>query len=403
MGGAHRYSNLADFVLLKIPPDATPQTEWRWCHKCTGLVFRGNGVAGPCPAGGDHDDTGSGNYVLKSGNADASSQDNWRWCRKCQSLTYAGNRDLGSCAGGGQHDHTGSGNYVVVTHPDFTGQVQWRFCSKCQGLVFIGSGDYGPCPGGGVHAPGAGDYALQLVRSHEPVNTLLGTPGDSRKINLTWSLPVPPLEQGTDSMRAVEIWETGLILGDRLVTTVASPPDFRTVVDLWGDLFVGETHSFYAIVQNNVGRSGRSAIARSATGVGSPPPPPPSPRPRVQLQFVLSGDWQTFITPAPGQVYVAAAPASVDLASAPHYPLMFSAAVGGWTGSVPASAGPAGSWHFKGHIRGVDARGADTGDLWSPEYGVDWSAASPAAYFTFDDTGHSGDLEWSPTATIRSS
>ena len=40
------------------------QAHWRWCSKCQGLAFAGNGLPGICPAGGHHDHNGSGDYTL---------------------------------------------------------------------------------------------------------------------------------------------------------------------------------------------------------------------------------------------------------------------------------------------------------------------------------------------------
>ncbi|MDX3190457.1 hypothetical protein PV458_18780 [Streptomyces sp. MN03-5084-2B] len=42
------------------------QTDWRFCHRCNGLFFAGNGIAAThCPSGGAHDGSQSGNYVLR--------------------------------------------------------------------------------------------------------------------------------------------------------------------------------------------------------------------------------------------------------------------------------------------------------------------------------------------------
>ncbi|MCA1692808.1 MAG: hypothetical protein LC733_11645, partial [Actinobacteria bacterium] len=40
-------------------PPSVPQDGWKWCEKCQGLAFSGNG-AGRCPADGTHDHTRSG-------------------------------------------------------------------------------------------------------------------------------------------------------------------------------------------------------------------------------------------------------------------------------------------------------------------------------------------------------
>jgi hypothetical protein len=43
--------------------DLGGQAGWKWCAKCQGLFFGGNGTS-VCPAGGAHDGGGSANYLL---------------------------------------------------------------------------------------------------------------------------------------------------------------------------------------------------------------------------------------------------------------------------------------------------------------------------------------------------
>jgi hypothetical protein len=143
------------------------QDNWRWCNKCEGLAFAGNATQGPCPAGGRHDHSGSANYSLLK---DVSvpipyGQDNWRWCRKCEGLAFSGNGEPGACPASGTHDHRESGDYQLLQnlpHPILpTYQENWRWCHKCQGLYFAGGSGQGSCPFDGTHEQsGSGNYAL---------------------------------------------------------------------------------------------------------------------------------------------------------------------------------------------------------------------------------------------------
>jgi hypothetical protein len=40
------------------------EPNWKWCGKCQGLFFSGNGTEGKCPAGEGHDGSDSLNYHL---------------------------------------------------------------------------------------------------------------------------------------------------------------------------------------------------------------------------------------------------------------------------------------------------------------------------------------------------
>ena len=147
------------------------QTNWRWCNKCMGLAFAGNGPPRKCPMGGNHDHTGSGNYALRFANTGHPGQTNWRWCNKCMGLAFAGNGPPRKCPMGGNHDHTGSGNYELVQYAanDVKGtQIQdnWRWCNKCMGLAFAGNGPPRKCPMGGNHDhTGSGNYGIELIPS----------------------------------------------------------------------------------------------------------------------------------------------------------------------------------------------------------------------------------------------
>ena len=96
-----------------VVPAATSGTQanWRYCRKCKGLFFAGNG-RGVCPAGGQHN-VGTANYTLVyDRDPRTDHQANWRYCRKCGGLFFRPN-GLGVCPKGGGHDPSTSGNYSV--------------------------------------------------------------------------------------------------------------------------------------------------------------------------------------------------------------------------------------------------------------------------------------------------
>jgi hypothetical protein len=142
---------------------ASDQSKWRWCSRCQGLWYSGNGTGGRCPSDANtgHTLAGSGNYVLDYG-VDVG-QDDWRWCSKCQGLGYAGNGTEGKCPAGGGHAFAGSGNYSLRYNSN-VGQNNWRWCSKCQGLWYAGNGTGGRCPSGTGHtSAGSGNYSLRYA------------------------------------------------------------------------------------------------------------------------------------------------------------------------------------------------------------------------------------------------
>ena len=153
-------------VGLDAPPNGRPlvwQTEWKWCHRCTGMAFAG-GAPGPCPAGGTHDHSLSGNYGFPHNAPAIPGQRNWRWCHKCTGMTFAGGGP-GLCPAGGTHDTSASGEYTVLRN----GQRNWRWCSKCQSLAFGGAAPPGPCPAGGTHEHSlSGDYWLPMTLPSAP-------------------------------------------------------------------------------------------------------------------------------------------------------------------------------------------------------------------------------------------
>jgi hypothetical protein len=135
------------------------QGDWRWCGKCTGLVYFGSAV---CPASGVHDHSQSGNYSLRFDKG--LGQSNWRRCENCQTLSFTGNGEVGPCPYGGTHDTSRSVNYTLTLDQDgATGQDNWRLCNKCRGLVWPGESLLGRCQAGGEHeSNGSSNYTLSL-------------------------------------------------------------------------------------------------------------------------------------------------------------------------------------------------------------------------------------------------
>lgn len=160
--GGNRWTVHVDIHQLEAgeTPPPRPQEDWRYCRKCQGLAFLGQGL-GRCPADGEHDFSESGRYTLVR---DGAGQGDWRWCRKCQGLFFHGNNSFGRCPAGGRHATDAlalSGNYSLVQ--EGSGQNGWRYCNKCEGLYFAGNGSHGRCPGGDAHAEeGTGDYVLTV-------------------------------------------------------------------------------------------------------------------------------------------------------------------------------------------------------------------------------------------------
>ena len=154
-------AGLTDTVTVSI---FNAQNNWRWCSKCQGLFFAGNGTMGFCPVGGEHVPISGGNsYNMTHNSPAAPGQPDWRWCNKCQVMFFGGGVSTSRCPAPvkGKHDLTGSGDYTIEQNIPSGGQNNWRWCNKCQGLHFAGSPTEGACPAGGMHIhAGSGDYHL---------------------------------------------------------------------------------------------------------------------------------------------------------------------------------------------------------------------------------------------------
>jgi hypothetical protein len=150
------------------------QPGWRWCRKCQGLWFAGNGAGGACPAGGFHVVNGSYGYQLSYGSAGPVSsgrdQPGWRWCCRCRGLWFAEKGAGGACPAGGFHVVNGSyqyqlsyGNSAMVSSG--SDQPGWRWCYRCRGLWLAANGAGGACPAGGSHVVnGSYNYFLSSPR-----------------------------------------------------------------------------------------------------------------------------------------------------------------------------------------------------------------------------------------------
>jgi hypothetical protein len=92
----------AGAALLAKAEAAAGQGDWKWCKRCQGLFYAGNGLGKTlCPAWNphkpgssrSHDPKGSGDYTLNfrraRGANRAAGQTGWRWCSQCQGLFFA--------------------------------------------------------------------------------------------------------------------------------------------------------------------------------------------------------------------------------------------------------------------------------------------------------------------------
>lgn len=136
----------------KVPPTLCGEPNWRWCNRCDGLFFNGDGNdKGRCPAGGGHTAGGVRNYVLpiNAGNGEG----DWKWCKLCQGLFWAGPGTSNKCPRGGSHDKFDKNVYFMPRNTG-AGEGNWRWCTRCQGMFWAGKAVKGKCPAGGQHTQG---------------------------------------------------------------------------------------------------------------------------------------------------------------------------------------------------------------------------------------------------------
>jgi len=153
------------------PVAAAVQNGWFFCPKCQGLFFAANG-SGECPAGAGHTKPGGKGYLLFADYTPPSNysafQFGWRYCRKCLGLHYVGDGNpAGPCPVGGKQAASSSGDYMLYVGrtavPDYQGG--WHFCSKCRGLWFAGNRGKGECPAGRGHKKAAGSKGYSLYET----------------------------------------------------------------------------------------------------------------------------------------------------------------------------------------------------------------------------------------------
>ena len=123
-GGAHAGNSSSSYDYLvnynvgpRLPDEARPpfelfQSGWRFCQRCLSMAYGANGP-GWCPGSGRHDHSISYDYWIYAPgeNVDVPfMQPGWRWCGKCLGFAYAGNGP-GPCSYDGYHDHRDSFAY----------------------------------------------------------------------------------------------------------------------------------------------------------------------------------------------------------------------------------------------------------------------------------------------------
>lgn len=143
------------------------QDGWRWCNKCKGFFYGPAVGSSRCPTGNTHNGSNSLPYFLFYTNDPPRDymQPDWRWCRKCQGLAFNGNGP-GWCPGAGRHDHTGSFNYHLIhdVSPLPNEQANWRWCNKCEGLFYGPQSGTSWCSESGQHYGRASyDYVINRL------------------------------------------------------------------------------------------------------------------------------------------------------------------------------------------------------------------------------------------------
>ena len=165
-GGPHNLGDLGlmnNYTLTVDDPTAKGQPGWRRCTHCQGLAYSKDGnPSGSCYYGGTHDyndwksDPPVSNYTLVLDDSTTAGESGWRFCKKCSGLVFSPDlTSLGACPGvwaGEQHDVT-SGNYTLANSTTAPGEKNWRICNSCSGLVFAGdiAAGEGKCPKKGDH------------------------------------------------------------------------------------------------------------------------------------------------------------------------------------------------------------------------------------------------------------
>ncbi|SOD92180.1 hypothetical protein [Spirosoma fluviale] len=156
-GGSHKAVGFSYVLTHSVGEDSQNQANWHRCRKCAALFWNGNPQQrGLCPGGDTHEPTGV-NLVMphSSLNEDPHRQLNWRFCRKCGGLFWDGDGSFkGTCSTDGRGHEAIGFNFALAHDVNEDGQNQqhWRFCKKCAGLFWNGDQtNKGICPSGNSH------------------------------------------------------------------------------------------------------------------------------------------------------------------------------------------------------------------------------------------------------------
>jgi hypothetical protein len=119
------------------------QSNWRMCFACSGLFFGGHATKGACPGGATtqfladpHVLGGSKHTFLverDDGIPKPNTQPDWRYCWRCEGMFFIGNGKNGVCPAGGEHDPK-PGCRASSTPPSSDG-VLWMARSPRKGFI----------------------------------------------------------------------------------------------------------------------------------------------------------------------------------------------------------------------------------------------------------------------------
>jgi hypothetical protein len=168
VSGAHEADplNLQDYSFVRsAAEDPRNQANWQRCENCLALFWNGGTLKGLCPkTGGEHVGTGPGLLAPHlSIREDKKTQAHWRFCGKCKGLFWDGDGSSKGVCPKDRLPHESQGHDFVLDHSvgeDAKSQTNWRFCAKCAGLFYDGYIDKGLCP-----KDGKGHDAARLIFS----------------------------------------------------------------------------------------------------------------------------------------------------------------------------------------------------------------------------------------------
>ena len=151
----------------------TFQADWRFCTKCKGLFWSGDGSeSGTCPAPAQYPllphTPGATNYGVPFGYASETGlQVGWRFCNQCKGLFWGPSVASSFCPATTfeEFPHTaGDTVYDMMVTGYWTGTLQsaWSYCIQCQGLFWGTDVAFSYCPNTSYtnHHKGTTDYSL---------------------------------------------------------------------------------------------------------------------------------------------------------------------------------------------------------------------------------------------------